>query len=180
MSSVIFTGSAGTPPAKTTWRRAGPASPSETRQAASLHLLLFLGRNRQSEDRDLTCPGDVDPPRIFRTGQVERLAEFAAIDFGVRSPCFLHAAALLFDHVGGVEPALQMSATELALFVFFVAGTLARLLDLDFVVRKLRNRRRDRSCRFAGSHSFSWRALVKAACPYFTQLWPLDQDEPLW
>jgi hypothetical protein len=35
-----------------------------------------------------------------------------------------------------------MSAAELSLFVFLVAGALSRLLDLNFVVAKLRNRAR--------------------------------------
>src|ERR1035438_611900 len=93
-------------------------SRQETRQAASLRLLFFLGRNRQPEHRKLALPRYVHPTRIFGTGQIQRLAKFAAIYFGVCSPRFLHAAAFFFEHVSGVEPAFQMSAAELTLFVF--------------------------------------------------------------
>ena len=62
---------------------------------------------------------------------------FAAIDFGIRSPGLLGIATGLLDDVSAVEPALQVSAAEFALGVFLVAGTLARLLDLHFVMGKL-------------------------------------------
>ena len=47
---------------------------------------------------------------------------FAAIDFRIAAPGFLHIAASLFQHIVGIEPALKMSAAELALFVLLVAG----------------------------------------------------------
>src|SRR6266849_9033611 len=111
----------------------------ETRQAASLRFLFVLRffvlrGNNKTENRILPGPRDVHPTRILRTWQVERLTKFAAIHFGVRSPGFLHITAFLFEHVGGIEPAFQVSAAELALFVFLVAGTLSRPLDLYFVV----------------------------------------------
>src|ERR1700693_5960584 len=63
---------------------------------------------------------------------------FATIYFRIRPPGFFGVAARLLDHIRGVEPALQMSATELALGVFFVTGSLSRLLEFYFVMRKLR------------------------------------------
>src|SRR6266853_7026929 len=113
--------------------------PPETCHLAFLRFLFFFRGNNKTENRILPGARDVHPTRIFGIRQIERLTKFAAINFGVRSPGFRHITAFLFEHVGGVEPALQMSAAELALFVFLVAGTLSRLLDLYFVVRKLRN-----------------------------------------
>src|SRR6202023_723822 len=96
----------------------------------------------------------------------------------LRSPGLLHITAFLFEHVHSVEPAFQMSATELALIVFLVAGTLSRRLDVDFVIRKLRNRARDCGRRFTGSHSVSCAACKRPLRRYFTQPGPLDQTEP--
>lgn len=48
-----------------------------------LRFFLFLRHNRQSEDRELPHPADVNAARVFRVRQVKRLTEFAAIDFGV-------------------------------------------------------------------------------------------------
>lgn len=76
--------------------------------------------------------------------QVKRLAMLTSIYLRVRSPGFFRVAAGLLDHVGGIKPALQMSAAEFAFGVFFVAGTLSRLLDFHFVMGKLRR----------SSHSF--------------------------
>src|SRR6202047_5631953 len=96
----------------------------ETRQAASLRFLFVLRGNHKTENRILSGARDVHSTRIFGIREVERLTKFAAITFGVRSPGFLHITAFLFKHVHGVEPAFQMSATELAPLVFLVAGTL--------------------------------------------------------
>ena len=73
----------------------------------------------------------------------------AAVDLGVFAPSFLCVATGLFDHIRGVEPALQMSAAELPFFVLLVAGTLSRLLNLDLVMRKLRRSLCARSGHFA-------------------------------
>src|SRR5215471_9857788 len=101
----------------------------EQRKADSVFsFLLFFRRHRQTKDRKLPDTTNVHATRFCRIRQVERLAEFAAIHFRVDSPCLLGTAAFLFEHVGGVIPALQVPATELSLFVFFVAGTLAQLL----------------------------------------------------
>src|SRR4029077_5328100 len=70
---------------------------------------------------------------------------FAAIHFCLRPQGLLHVATLALDCVGPVGPELQMTAAEFALLIFFVAGALPRLLDLDFVVGKLRNILRTRS-----------------------------------
>ena len=97
---------------------------------------LFLRRQRQPEDGNHSLPGDIDF-RFIRIRQVERLTMLAAIHFGIRPPGFFCIAACLLDHVRGVEPALQVSTTELALFVFLVAGPLSNFFDLNFVMRKL-------------------------------------------
>jgi hypothetical protein len=73
----------------------------------------------------------------------------AAVDFGVLAPGLFRVATGLLDHVRSVEPALQMSATELAFLVLLVAGTLSRFLDLDLVMRKLGRSLRIRSGQFA-------------------------------
>src|ERR1700681_4928939 len=145
---------------------------------AFLRFLFILRRNNKTENRILSGARDVHSTRVFGVGQVERLTKFAAIHFGVRSPGFLHVTAFLFEHVGGVEPAFQVSSAELALFVFLVAGTLSRFLDLDFVVGKLRNRARDGGRCFTGSHSISCAACKRPPRRYFTQPGPLDQTEP--
>ena len=62
----------------------------------------------------------------------------AAVDFGVLAPRFLGVATGLFDHVRSIEPALQVSAAELAFLVLLVAGPLSRFLNLDLVLWKLR------------------------------------------
>jgi hypothetical protein len=73
---------------------------------------------------------------------------FAAIDFRIAPPGFLHIAASLLQHIRGVEPALQVSTAKLAFLVLLVAGPLSRLLDLDLVVGKLRRSQcaRGRGC----------------------------------
>src|SRR5258708_32121196 len=73
----------------------------------------------------------------------------AAVDLGVRPPRFFRIAASLLDHILGIEPALQMPATEFALLVFLVTRALPGLLDLHLVMRKLRRSLRARSCNFA-------------------------------
>ena len=80
------------------------------------------------------------------------MTEFATIDFPVGSPGFLDASTFLFEHVGRIKSALQVSAAEFALFVCFVAGALTRFLDLDLVVGKLRYLSRLRSDGFTGRH----------------------------
>ena len=56
---------------------------------------------------------------LFRIGEVEGLAVFAAVDFGV-------GAVLLADFVAEEVPALQMARAELAFLVFLVACAHAR------------------------------------------------------
>ena len=73
----------------------------------------------------------------------------AAVDFGVLAPGFFRVATGLLNHIRSVEPALQMSAAELAFLVLLVAGTLSRFLNLDLVMRKLGRSLRIRSGHFA-------------------------------
>jgi len=63
---------------------------------------------------------------------------FAAVHFGIRTPGFFHVPALLLENVSHIEPALEMAAAEFSLGVLFIASTLPRLLDLYFVMGKLR------------------------------------------
>src|ERR1700757_2572633 len=94
--------------------------------------LLFFGvfgffrRQRQPEHRDHSLSGDIHF-RLRRIGQVKRLAVFAAVNFGAGSPRFFGIAARLLEDVRGIEPALQMAAAELSLFVLLVAGALPGL-----------------------------------------------------
>ena len=77
----------------------------------------------------------------------------AAVDFGILAPGFFRVATGLLNHIRSVEPALQMSAAELAFLIPLVAGTLSRLLNLDLVMRKLRRSLRVRSGHFARRQS---------------------------
>src|SRR6266581_5431436 len=61
----------------------------------------------------------------------------AAVNFGLWPVLLFHiAAGLLFD-IGAVIPALEMSGADLALGIFFIAGTLTGLLYFYLVVWKL-------------------------------------------
>jgi hypothetical protein len=110
--------------------------------------LFFLRRQRQTEHGNPAFPGNVYF-RVLRTGQIQCLAMFATVDFGVLTPGFFRVATGLLNHIRSVEPAFQMSAAELAFLVLLVAGTLSRLLNLDLVMRKLRRSLRVRSGHFA-------------------------------
>ena len=66
---------------------------------------------------------------------------FAAIYLGIAPPSLLDIATGLFQHVGRVKPAFEMPAAELAFLVLFVASSLSRFFDFDFVVRELRSSR---------------------------------------
>src|ERR1700752_1035300 len=61
--------------------------------------LFFLRRQRQSEYRDHSRARDVDLA-LPRSGQVQRLAVFAAIHFGIRAPSLLNVTTFAFHHVG--------------------------------------------------------------------------------
>src|SRR5580765_638660 len=100
-------------------------------------LLLLFRRHHKSKNRELSRTRHVQTAGVFGTWQVERLTEFATIDFPVGSPGLLGTTAFLLEHVGAIKPALQVSAAELTLVISFVAGALTWLLDLDFVVGKL-------------------------------------------
>jgi len=63
----------------------------------------------------------------------------AAIDLSLFTPGFFHISTSLLKNVIHVKPALEMSAAKLAFFIFLITGTLIELLDLYFVLRKLRN-----------------------------------------
>jgi hypothetical protein len=122
-----------------------PANPSTERDEVNLFgqqpeassQKLFLRRQGQPENRNHSLAGDIHF-RFRRIRQIERLAMFAAINFGIRPPGLFGVAASLLDHIFRVEPALQMSAAEFSLFVLLVAGALPRLLNLDLVMGKLR------------------------------------------
>jgi hypothetical protein len=79
---------------------------------------------------------------LLRVRPVERLAKFAAVDFGVRSD-------QRFDFFRIVVPALQVAGAEFALFIFFIARALLVLanLDLDFFFGQRRG------CRLGGNSS---------------------------
>jgi hypothetical protein len=100
--------------------------------------LLLLWRQCQAEYRNHSFARDVHFA-LPGSRQVERLAVFAAIDFGLRSPGLLHISTIPLDRVGHVEPELQVAAAEFALGIFLVAGALPCFFDLHFVVGKLRN-----------------------------------------
>src|SRR6202007_3217158 len=133
-------------------------------------FLLFFWRNGQAKYRELTFTSYVDAAGAFGVWQVQCFAGFATIDLRIGSPGLFDAAALLLDSVGGVEPTLQMTAAELAFLVLLVAGALARLLDFDFMVRKLLQSVRD--CGFNGCQRdvplchMEWRALENGLCEF--------------
>src|ERR1019366_4926587 len=140
MSSEMFMCGAGGPRPRTAYTAPLRHHATNRHLKAKLRFLLFLGHNGQAKDGKLSYAAHVDTAGVLGTGQVERLAKFTAIDFGIGSPSFLHAAALLLEHIDRVEPALQVPAAEFSLVVFLVAGTLARFLDLNFVFGKLQKR----------------------------------------
>ena len=98
--------------------------------------LSFRGQ-RQSKHRDLPLPGNIHPAQIFRVGQVQSLAIFAAIDLGILTPGLLYVATSLLDNVCHVVPALEMAAAELAFVILLIAGALADFLNLYFMMREL-------------------------------------------
>src|SRR6202167_2948551 len=132
--------------------------PSETREfRATRYWVLgtgyfFFRRQSQPKHRNHSLPRHIHF-RFRRIRQIERLAMLAAVDLGVRPPRFFHVAASLLDHILGIEPALQVSAAELAFFVFLVAGALPGLLNFDFVMRKLCGSLRSGSRDFASRQS---------------------------
>src|ERR1700678_1277605 len=88
---------------------------------------FFFWRQRQPEHRNHSLPRNIHFG-FLGIREIERLAMFAAVALGIRSPGFLRVAASLLDDILRVEPAFQMSAAELALLIFLVAGTLPGLL----------------------------------------------------
>ena len=98
--------------------------------------LFFFRRQSQAEHGNPAFPGNIDF-RVFRTGQIQRLAMLAAVHFSILSPSLRHVAARLFDRVGHVIPAFEMSAAEFAFGIQLIAGALSRFLDFDFVMGKL-------------------------------------------
>ena len=103
--------------------------------------------------------GNVLSARILWIRKVQRLAILTAINFGIRAPSLFDVSAVSFKHVGGIKPALKMSAARLALIIFFVAGALSGGFDLNFMIRKLLGNLRFGSCHFARCQwNLSWTA----------------------
>jgi len=100
--------------------------------------LLFFRRQSQAKHRlhSLSCYIHL---RLARMRQVQGFAVLATIDFGVRPHRLLDVPTFALDRVLCIGPELQVSAAELSLLIFFVAGALSRLLDFDFVLGKLRD-----------------------------------------
>ena len=110
--------------------------PSKLCLGGGLNLFL-LGRDREAEHRELPLARDVQTAWRFRVRKVQRLAMLAAVHFSILSPSLRHVAARLFDRVGHVIPAFEMSAAEFAFGIQLIAGALSRFLDFDFVMGKL-------------------------------------------
>ena len=91
----------------------------------------------QPEHRDLPLPRYVQSTGFFRIWQVKSLAVFAAVNLCLFAPSLFYISASLLDDIIGVEPALEVSATEFSLLVLFITGTLIQLLDFHFVLGKL-------------------------------------------
>jgi hypothetical protein len=104
---------------------------------ARLLVGLSLGWKCQPENGGPALTRDVYSADICRIGEVQRLAVFTAIDFGVVTPGATHVTTLLFDDVVDVEPTLEMSAAKLVLGVLFITGALPRFLHLDLVIGEL-------------------------------------------
>lgn len=116
-----------------------PVRPSKARR-----LLLSLRWHSQPENRNLSRPSHIQPARVLGIRQIKCLAMFAAIDLSISSPSLLHVAASLFQHIGRIEPVLEMPAAELAFLVLLIASPLSRLLDFHLVVSELRRSLRAR------------------------------------
>src|SRR5207237_10931181 len=90
----------------------------------SIDPITQLFFNRQSKDRELPLAGHASRVQIGGVGQIKRSAMLAAIDLRIRTEGLFYIAAGLFLHVGGVEPALQMSGADFTFCIFFVSGAL--------------------------------------------------------
>ena len=89
----------------------------------ALLFLLFFGLfffrwNGQTKHRELPYAADVHSTCVFRVRQIKRLAKFAAIDFRIGSPRFLHASALSLEHIGRIEPAFKWPPQNFPLSFF--------------------------------------------------------------
>src|SRR5438034_2156873 len=129
MSSEVFTVTEESPGSPS-------GCPSKLCLGGGLNLFL-LGRDRQPKHRELPFSGHVQSARRLRVREIQRLAMLAAVHFRILSPSLRHIAARLFDGVGHVIPAFEMSAAEFAFGIQLIAGALSRFLDFDFVMRKL-------------------------------------------
>src|SRR5208337_321980 len=105
-------------------------------------LLAFffarLGCQGQSKNGLLAQSSNILAARFLFARQIQSLAVLTTIDFRLVAKGLPDVAASLLQHVGQIKPALQMSATELALCVWFVAGALERFLVLHLVFWELR------------------------------------------
>jgi hypothetical protein len=110
--------------------------------------LLLFRRQGQPKHRNHSLSGHIDLG-LRRLRQVQCLAMLAAVDLGIRTPRLLRVPASPLQYVNGIEPPLQVPTAELSLFIFLVARTLPRLLNLDLMMRKLRRSFSSRGCDFA-------------------------------
>jgi hypothetical protein len=110
------------------------ALPLAGRTRVSAPHLLTLSRYRQAKNGKLPRSRHIHSIGFVWIRQVERLAVLAAIYFRLVTPSLPHIAAGLLDDIVVIKPMLKMSAAELALGVFLIAGALAGLLVLNLVI----------------------------------------------
>src|SRR5271157_1363781 len=132
----------GAPPRRPTRRDAGHG-PLRFRLSPKCRLLLSfffarLGLQSQSKNGLLAQTSNILVSRLLFARQVQRLAVLTTIDFRLVAKALAHIATGLLQHIGQIEPALQMSAAELALCVRLVTGALERLLIFHLMFGKLR------------------------------------------
>lgn len=99
-----------------------------------------------------------------------------AIHLGVRAIRLFHITASLLDYISLIKPVFQVPAARLALVILFITGALPQLLDLDFVMWKLRGAFDSRSRHFTGSQKTFSRFERSATHTLLTNVIVLDAE----
>src|SRR5271157_1550816 len=124
------------------WKEAGHG-PLRFRLSPTCRLLLSfffarLGLQSQSKNGLFAQAGNIPASRFLFARQIQRFTVLTTVDFHLVAKRLPDIATGLLQHIGQIEPALQVSAAQLALRVRLVAGALERLLIFHLMFRKLR------------------------------------------
>src|SRR5271157_4757689 len=124
------------------WKEAGHG-PLRFRLSPTCRLLLSfffarLGLQSQSKNGLFAQAGNIPASRFLFARQIQRFTVLTTVDFHLVAKLLPDIATGLLQHIGQIEPALQVSAAKLALRVRLVTGALERLLIFHLMFRKLR------------------------------------------